>query len=214
MTTVIPALSDEVMEALRPVMEAVGEQAREAARRAMQRRAERAGLAAVRALGYHSTHSDGHDAIMRAVFGDLRVSARNEVGMDRGRYLTPEEVNIDLIPEENLPGRVTVTPPAAPAPVPVGIEGEDDEPERLCECDGCTYDECQGDCDSCDDADCEQCHGGHDGDYDCTTCHDLRRCCNYCDKCDEHHDDAPQDRYDYARCDDCDHCRECDHYCD
>lgn len=180
MTTVLPELPAEVMEALAPAFEAVAAQVRAAVLASTEPMVRRKAEATVRALGYNRSHTDGYAAILRDVFG-------------------PEA--------EQRPQ------PAPRVPVDLDEDEDDEDQERTCECDGCTDTTCQGECDPCDDIDCVQCHGDHDETYDCNTCHDLRRCCNYCDRCDEHHSDAPNDRYDYAKCDDCDHCRECDHYC-
>lgn len=175
MTTVLPALSAEVMEALRPAFEAIEAQVRRAVLATEERTIRRKGEALVRSLGYDSDHQRGHDAIMRAVFGP--EAQERWLARDRSSVVTLDE------------------------------DDQDDPPdERTCTCDGCTFPTCQGDCDACDDPDCEQCHG--DCDYDCYVCHDVRTCCGYCDRCNDHHDGYTEDR-----CDDCDHCRECNHYC-
>lgn len=100
---------------------------------------------------------------------------------------------------DEIRARATAPPlPDMPDPVPVHVEPVQ---ERTCECESCTGEECQGDCDQyavgCDDADCtvHRCDG-------------AMGCCGYCLDCDTHHGDGDDDRCNMG------HCHECDHRCD
>ena len=102
-----------------------------------------------------------------------------------------------------------VVAPAPPGPVRLGpVEVPDDPddeeaPERTCECQTCTDDGCQGDCDECDDHGCTQCYDPDD--------HGVLDCCGYCPGC-ENHPDNYRDVRNY-HCAECDRCSECEHYC-
>lgn len=175
MTTVVPELPAEVMEALGPVFDALAAEVRANVVEDTRQKAREAGRVAL-VRNTDSGYRRGFERIMADAFGP--------------------QAQAD----------------SASAPVTTSHGGDEDgeEEERQCECDSCTDQTCQGECDQCEDRYCEQCHGDHTTEYDCSVCHDIRRCCGYCDTCIEHHDGEDTEG---DRCYDCQHCRECDHYC-
>lgn len=72
------------------------------------------------------------------------------------------------------------------------------EDGRTCECNECTDDACQGECDTCDDHDCQQCYRDHD----------AYSCCGYCPECESHMGDSRDEVCNLG------HCHECEHNCD
>lgn len=78
---------------------------------------------------------------------------------------------------------------------------EPEVPERTCECEYCTDETCQGDCDSCDDHGCAQCNCGPDSAYGC---------CGYCPECGSHPGDSGDEKCNMGHCHDCEH--RCDDY--
>jgi hypothetical protein len=78
-------------------------------------------------------------------------------------------------------------------------EPEPPAPERTCECEYCTDEACQGDCNECDEHSCAQCNCGPDAAY---------ACCGYCPECESHEGDGNNERCNMG------HCHECNHRCD
>jgi hypothetical protein len=95
-----------------------------------------------------------------------------------------------------------VAPPLPDMPEPVTthvVPEEEPEPERTCQCESCSDDTCQADCNACDDHSCAQCNCGPDAAYSC---------CGYCSECDSHAGDGDDERCNMG------HCHECDHRCE
>lgn len=139
MTTVLPALPDEIMALLRPAEELIAAEARDATRLAMLPVMVRKAKTAVRANGSGGVQYDiGAANALKRAFPGL-VDAR-------------QASDIRLAEDGTVPAPVGSTEPVS---------------TRTCQCVNCDDPECDADCEQCTDDDCEQCNPQCDGRMSC-----------------------------------------------
>lgn len=172
MTAVLPALPAEVMEALRPAFEAIEAQVRRAVLATEERTIRRKGEALVRSMGYDTDHQRGHDAIMRAVFGEEA----------QARWLARDRSSVVTLDEDDPPDERTCECDGCTNPTCQGDCDACDDPD----CGQC-HGDCDYDCYVCHDVRtccgyCDQCGQHHDGYTDdrCGHCGHCRECEHYC----------------------------------
>lgn len=117
--------------------------------------------------------------------GKVAVRANGGPGSSHDRGF--QAIITDLFPT------ISAAPAAGPTPAPLPTEND-------CSCTQCEDGECDGECDICDD-------------WDCSQCHDIQRCCGWCEGCRRCHD-TDDTRNRYSNGDGVSFCTSCTHFCD